>query len=274
MARPNIKMRLDRLTVPEYTAGRYGDWTLARVHEALERAEIFDWGYATGPQWEPNYWVVYKEADEVWMSTNRMERESHATHLGSAHGIVVVCGVGLGLFLYNVVQKPEVQRVFAVDVADSAITLVNQCAQTHNWPDWQKVQFIQKDAMELTRADLSRFDCRKEPDFLYVDIWQGLGDPNAVAQVQHVANNLSPRTVGFWGQELELMRWAIQTGLDPRRLTLDDFDAWCLRLDMVMQVRERDYLRYALVTAINQQGKVQYPKNIRQRSRGDGQVEG
>lgn len=272
MLNDRIKMHLERPAVPDYVAGEYGPWTLGKVHDALEQAEIFEWGYATGPQWEPNYWVLRDREGIPWMSTNRLERESHAVHVASARGTVVACGVGLGLFVYNVAQKSNVERVFAVDVSEHVIEMLERCAVDCRWPNWYKVQFIHKDAMQLTRTDLSRHGCQNEPDFLYVDVWPVLGHPDVVTDTQTVVRNVRAKSVGFWGQELELIRWAMrEQELDPNQLNLDHFDAWCLHLDMVMQVRSLDYLRFALVVAINQHGKTNYPR-IRQRSRSDGAI--
>lgn len=268
---PEIKLRLNRLQIPEYTFGEYGDWTLRPCHVSEGPAEVFDWGYATGPQWEPAFPVLTDAEGRRWMSANRLEQESQATHLASAHGTVVVCGVGIGMYLYNVVQKSEVQRVFAVDLDQTVIDMVRQNAERHGWPEFQKVVFLQGDARLLTRRDLSLHGVQSESDFVYVDIWPTLADKNTVVDSRTIAANLNPRAAGFWGQELALLDWATEVRdppvQDPDQLTLDNFDEWCLALDMVMQIRSVDYLRYALVCWLNQKARVEYNPNVRKRSK-------
>lgn len=273
------QLRMDRLVVPEYTFNRYGNWELRPYHDNDSGAEVFEWGYATGPQWEPVYPVLKCAGGGCTITANRFEREMAAIHLASARGTVVVCGLGMGLYLYNVIQKPGVQQVMVVEQDQDLIDMVAWNAHMHHWLGFHKVKFMPMDPLLVTRGDLSRYyGLQDEPDFVYVDLWHRLELNKMARDLARVGTNLNPRTAGFKGQELALMRWAStlrQPPVEPLdQLSLENFDEWCLWLDMVLQVRSLDYLRYALVCWLNQQERVEFKAQVRQRSKDDAHVEG
>lgn len=72
--------------VPGYTAGSYGNWQLVGLPGSRQ------YGHLTPPQQEGPYYGLIRDG-RTWMSTSRMERESHAFHLSVARGRVMVCGV-------------------------------------------------------------------------------------------------------------------------------------------------------------------------------------
>src|SRR5438874_505544 len=146
---------------PNYFCGRYGDWTLKEKAEAS-----FERGYFTGFDVEPPGHYLVNDG-EVWMSTSRLERESHAVHLKHARGNVVVCGVGMGLFLYNIASLPRVDRIVAVDLDANVINLVQHATDFDSWQGREKIRFVNKDALQLKPSDIGM----AHVDYLYVDIW-------------------------------------------------------------------------------------------------------
>ena len=161
---------------PGYRCGDFGGWALKH-----KSAETFERGYFTGFDVEPPGYYLENQGD-VWMSTSRLERESHVVHLRHARGTVVVCGVGMGMYLYNVAALPGVDRVFAVDRDAAVIDLVRRGTGFDGWAGRDKIDFVHKDATELTPDDVGG----GRPDFLYVDIWPELGDPAAVSQTRAI----------------------------------------------------------------------------------------
>ena len=182
---------------PDYQCGSYGEWTLKiKPLESRER------GYFTDFDIEPPGYYLVRDG-HTWMSTSRLERESHAIHLEHATGKVVVCGVGMGMYLFNIAALERVEQIIAVDVDPAVIDLVQNATNFHSWPGSGKIRFLSKDALELTRADIG-----SDPvDYLYVDIWPELSDPKAISQTQAIQAIVNARTVGWWGQELDFIEW-------------------------------------------------------------------
>ncbi|MDB5295542.1 MAG: hypothetical protein JWO31_1525 [Phycisphaerales bacterium] len=187
-------------SAPDYLCGDYRGWSLR--HKPVETTER---GYFTGLGAEPPGHYLENQGD-VWMSTSRLERESHAVHVDRARGTVVVCGVGMGLYLFNVAGRPEVDRVIAVDRDGSTIDLVQRGTGFDRWPGRDKVTFVHADALKLTPADLGG----AAADYLYVDIWPELGDPAAVRDTQAIQAVVRAKAVGWWGEELDFVEWVFQ----------------------------------------------------------------
>jgi hypothetical protein len=182
---------------PDYSCGKYGKWSLRqKIGNSQAR------GYFTGFGNEPPGFYLVRDGD-IWMSTSRLERESHAVHMKYARGNVVMCGVGMGMFLYNIANLDQVDRIVAVDLDPCVIDLVRNATHFESWPGRDKIRFVNRNAMELTPADIGL-----EPvDYLYVDIWPELGNPDAITQTQAIQSVVKAATVGWWGQEIDFIDW-------------------------------------------------------------------
>jgi hypothetical protein len=217
---------------PKYSCGRYGDWTLeAKAGDSFER------GYFTGFDVEPPGHYLVNDGD-IWMSTSRLERESHAVHLKHAAGNVVVCGVGMGMFLFNIASRPAVNRIVAVDVDANVIDLVRRATDFGSWVGREKITFVNKDALRLKPADIGM----GAVDYLYVDIWPELGMAEAVPQTKVIQSIVSAGKVGWWGQEIDFIDWLHSrppTRRVPRVADLDDF---MRAVGLPMEERSAEYV--------------------------------
>jgi len=192
-----IPLDLPGLQAPKYRCGGYGGWNIrAKADETYER------GYFTGFAAEPPGHYLIRDG-RIWMSTSRLERESHGIHLKQAQGKVVVCGVGMGMYLFNIAAKPMVQQVVAVDLDSATVDLVHNATGFGSWAGRDKIRFVHRNALDLTPNDIGL----GEVDYLYVDIWPELGDPLALSQTQAIQSVVNARSVGWWGQEIDFIQW-------------------------------------------------------------------
>jgi hypothetical protein len=182
---------------PNYCCGTYGNWSLEEKF-----GDSFERGYFTGFDVEPPGHYLVNDGD-IWMSTSRLERESHAVHLKHAKGNVVVCGVGMGMFLFNIASQPMVDRIVAIDLDANVINLVRHATHFESWLGREKIRFVNKDALKLNPADIGL----EQVDYLYVDIWPELGMAEAVAQTQMIQSVVKGQKVGWWGQEINFIDW-------------------------------------------------------------------
>lgn len=217
---------------PDYAPGQYGDWGLF-----AKRNETFERGYFTGYDAEPPGHYLVKDG-HCWMSTSRLERESHAVHLKHARGNVVVCGVGMGMYLFNVAASPLVQNVIAVDRERAVMDLVQHATGFDDWPGRRKIRFLQRDAMELTAADIGL----AEVDYLYVDIWPELGDAGSIPQTQAIQSVVKARKVGWWGQELDFIQWLFDNRPRQHVPALADLEAFTRAVGLPFEERTAEYL--------------------------------
>ena len=188
------------LKVPQYREGRYGQWTLDRRDTPIVR------GYFTGFQAaSPNY--TLRKGHTVWMSLTPMELESQSHHALVAWGHTVVMGLGMGVLLYNILARDEVERVTVVERDRSIVELLHQMAAPTTWTGWEKVNIVIADALEWSPT---------EPvDYLTVDIWETLGDSTLRPDMQQIQHHVQASQVAFWGQELDFISYLTQRGYQP-----------------------------------------------------------
>jgi len=198
--------------LPPLRDAQISDWRVTR-----HRAGLVD-GYVSGPAAavEPFRHVLY-HGRTAWMSSSLMELESHAWHVHQARGVVVVAGLGLGLYVHAAAVKPEVDRVVVVERAPEAIALMRQATSFDRWPDRDKVVVLEGDALDTERvkalvAGAIGAGEERRPDYLYADIWPGLAAPEAPSQTAALVRALRPAAAGWWGQELSFGLWWREQG--------------------------------------------------------------
>lgn len=185
------------LQVPEYRVGRHGDWFGDRADPVLVR------GYFTGMQPASGNYRLFC-GDTLWMSLTPRELESQAHHALYARGHTVVMGLGMGVLLYNIIQRPEVEKVTVVESDRRVVELLHQIADPESWNGWEKVQIVIADALTWKPDD--------PVDFLTVDIWEKLGDENLRSHGQQIQRNVRAKQVALWGQELDFITFVTEKG--------------------------------------------------------------
>jgi hypothetical protein len=204
--------------VPHYRPGAYGDWQLVELPASRQ------YGYFTAPRHEESYYGLVRDG-QTWMSTSRMERESHAFHVSVARGRVMVCGVGMGMILYNLCRLDRVSQVLAVDIDPNVIAFLQQATDFGAWPGRDKIRFLCCDARQLS-AEAGGPD---PLDHLYVDIWPDLGTAEAVIETRQIQSVVCAKRVGYWGQEIDFGHWHTKRrgGRRPHALEGNDFARYC-----------------------------------------------
>jgi hypothetical protein len=142
------------------------------------------------------------------------------------------------MYLYNIAAQERVEQIVAVDLDPAVIDLVQNATNFQTWPGRGKIRFVSKDALKLTPADIG-----PEPvDYLYVDIWPELGDPQAVAQTQAIQSAVNARTVGWWGQELDFIEWLYTHWPRQKMPTLADLVDFMESIQMPIEEHSAAYI--------------------------------
>jgi hypothetical protein len=189
-------MQMPYPDVPKYVPGTYGAWTL------VDMPAFRQYGYFTPRRREEAYSGLVRD-DRVWMTSSRMERESHAFHLGVARGRAVVCGVGMGMYLYNLCRLDRVRQIIAIDIDADVIELLQRATDYASWPGREKIRFVHADARQAPAEQIGA-----EPaDHLYVDIWPDLGTAEALPETRQIQSIVHAKQVGYWGQEIDFGHW-------------------------------------------------------------------
>lgn len=127
-------------------------------------AEITPLGYFEKPF---PYLAVVKN-DTIWMSVIPHEIETMKQPIRNAHGKVLVLGLGLGYYLFNILSKKEVSKVDVVEYDEKIINLFNKYL-LDKFPCKDKLHIIHDDAFKY-------LEVAKGYDYIFSDIWHNVGD--------------------------------------------------------------------------------------------------
>ena len=203
----NSELPWPETQVPTWQTGRYGKWELMEQSIPLLR------GYFRGlqPMTRKNVALLDAEQDELWMSVTPMELESQAPAIAAAHGNVLVGGLGMGVYLYNVMQKSNVKRILVIERDESIIDMLFQNGMKH----WGGVYWTIVVGDILDTKIESEVSKHGPFDFGYFDIWPNLGDARAWNDIRFMAELYKPTSFMWWGMELDFIAWASKSGLKP-----------------------------------------------------------
>jgi len=222
--------------VPEYKKVNLGKW----------KCEPTPAGHHIMGYWRPHNfvlpgWMYLQKVDNNWlrrMSLTPMELESHQPHIAGAKGTVVVAGLGMGFYLYNILRKPDVTRVIVLEKERAVVNLWKRSiGNPLHWEGFRKLEIVMGDALTYQPGF--------PVDFLYADIWPYLGDERALGITQKLQANIKAKEVGFWGQEFDFITWMMRKKLGgpvESHATLDNYLMFCN--DIGLPLVERHHKRY------------------------------
>lgn len=184
---------------PRYREGGAGPWQLRALQMMASR------GY-WGEVYRIDGTVILSRRTESttqsWMSMLPTELESQEIGLRQARGHTVVLGLGMGWLAANVALRPEVERVTVVERDVDIISLIAENGVFEQLPP------AARDKIVLERADALEWRPDRPVDSLQADIWLSLVEDRKLADVARMQANIDATSVYFWGQELEIWRYA------------------------------------------------------------------
>jgi predicted membrane-bound spermidine synthase len=102
----------------------------------------------------------------LWMSDTNMEKVTNSEFVRNANGKVLIAGLGIGLIIRNIQDKPEVKEIIVVEQSQDLIDVIQ--------PYFPDVKMICSDIHDYTPEKDEKFDT------VYFDIWQSLNTDNIV----------------------------------------------------------------------------------------------
>lgn len=123
----------------------------------------------SGESVSPGRYAKLKVCRSLVMSDTSMEKRSNCEFVYQARGNILVAGLGLGLILFAIVDKPEVLHVTVVEKFDDVIKLVGPSVQA---------KFGSK--LDIIHADIFEWKPAKGRiwDVIYFDIWTDICTDN------------------------------------------------------------------------------------------------
>jgi hypothetical protein len=191
-----------KLWLPQYRPLEKNDWSLKTIMMAAARG----------------YWgETYKIAGAVilsgpatngrasWMSMLPSEIESQEIGLRATHGYTVVVGLGMGWLAANVALRHEVNRVTVVERDRDVIELVEATGVFAQLPEDAQAK------LEIVQADALNWRPSAAVDTLQADIWERFIEDRKLSDIRHMQDNIGATSLYFWGQEMEIWRFACRS---------------------------------------------------------------
>lgn len=121
---------------------------------------------------------------EIMMSDTEMEKASNREFVRKAKGDVLIAGLGIGLIIKPIVDKPEVTSIIVVEKYPDVIKLVSP--------------HVQHPKLSIANADIFELKTKQQFDTIYFDIWPTITTDNLPEMAtlnRKFARNLRP---GGW----------------------------------------------------------------------------
>lgn len=109
------------------------------------------------------------EKDVVWMSIIPHEINTMKEPIKNANGNVLVLGLGLGYYVFNIALKKEVTSITIVENDKRIINLFNKYLLP-KFPHQEKISIIYGDAIKFEKESPKKFD------YVFADIWHNVHD--------------------------------------------------------------------------------------------------
>ena len=109
------------------------------------------------------------EGDTIWMSIIPHEIETMKEPIQKANGRVLVLGLGLGYYLFHILNKKEVTKVDVIENDKRIISLFNKYL-INLFPHIEKLNIIFDDGIDYLK------NTNKNYDYIFSDIWHNVGD--------------------------------------------------------------------------------------------------
>jgi spermidine synthase len=161
---------------------------LARVrHLTLEGQAARQANYVAGeyiPTTPGAYALLFIKSESgsstCMMSDLSYERSTCLEVLARAHGDVLIAGLGLGMILHPILEKPEVERVTVVEKFPDVIALISPTL-----PTTTKLAVVAGDIFEWTPPPGARYDV------IWFDIWPDI-DLARLAEMAELHRRFAP----------------------------------------------------------------------------------
>lgn len=221
------------LFIPKYKPLQKNNWRI--THLGLG----FDHGYFSGVWVVENMPVLSRRSKEdhekweSWMSICPHELESQELCCKYAYGTVVIMGLGMGWVAVNAAFNPRVEKVIVIEIDAEVIEIFMESGALADVPPeiQNKIVIVEADAFSWNPG-------AEKIDFLYVDIWKTLVEPQTIEDVCRFQKNINAEIIYFWGQELFLFKEFHDTGLAGENMDRHFFRSVAQKINLPLLLPE------------------------------------
>jgi hypothetical protein len=136
--------------------------------------------------------VTLQINNNLVMSLTPLEMQSHVNPIQWAHGQVLIGGLGLGYFLNQIKDKPDVEKIIVIEENKDVIRAYQEL-----FPKHPKITIIHENLFNFQpQSKESVFD------FFYADIWASFSFQKVMQDIDTLIHQIPCKSWAFWGLEL------------------------------------------------------------------------
>lgn len=204
--------------MPEYDQCTVGDWS---IHHASKATLLRDY---IGNITKFKDTILSKTKGEhagVWMSLTKMELQSHIIHINSLMNVakaanakgevptIIIGGLGMGMFLLSAIFYLSQEGLEAdIIVIEQSPDIVPILQQSLKGLGLELLEFSMLGlggcTVDVVIGDIMGASPVLNADYMYVDIWQGLGSSKAAIMSKALVDTWQPKSYGYWGEEIDI----------------------------------------------------------------------
>jgi hypothetical protein len=183
-----------KIDVPD---GKSGDWsvetfTVTKTDEQHGAMMACFSAHSRGRYVPAGKYKALKRNGHTIMSNTPDEIRDFRLFIGRATGNVLINGLGLGVVLKAVVDKPDVKHVTVIEISQDVINLIANSFSTN-----PKVEIICADALEYKPPKGTYYDA------VWNDIWDDICTDNLKTMgTLHRKYGRRSNWIGSWGREI------------------------------------------------------------------------
>ncbi|WBC28481.1 methyltransferase [Thiohalocapsa phage LS06-2018-MD03] len=138
---------------------------------------------------------------EIVMSDSWMEQDTNIKIVRAAHGHVLVAGLGIGMILLALQDKPNVKSITVVEISQ----------ELH---DFIRPNLILNDKVDIVISDIHDYKAPRVFDFVYCDIWNGISGYNLDEMLDLTSKFYNNNEVHHWRYFTTEEKYIESQGLD------------------------------------------------------------
>lgn len=113
-------------------------------------------------------YLAVVQGEKIWMSVIPHEINTMKEPIKNAKGKVLVLGLGMGYYLFNIANKKEVTSIDVIESNPKIINLFNKYL-LNKMPHYEKINIKLGDGIEYLQKSHNY-------DYAFIDIWHNVGD--------------------------------------------------------------------------------------------------
>lgn len=149
--------------------GKSGEWEVKQFRVSEEDAK---WdrvrnavnGHPERAVSAGDYWKLTYHGN-IYMSNTPAEVMDHWPFIYRANGCILIAGLGLGMVVKALLDKPDVSRIVIVEKSEDVINLVGQA-------------YTGDSRVEIVHGDIFDYKPKEHFDYAWFDIWQEIDGDN------------------------------------------------------------------------------------------------